>query len=79
MKAKNHYNFKNEFETRRKKMVDQDFVRQNDPTSRPTLDSTPFGTDTTNGKTSPIDSIPVRTKTPDPTLLTRPTIRPGIL
>ena len=30
-KAKNHYNFKIEFETRRDKMVDKDFGRQNDP------------------------------------------------
>ena len=37
-KAKNHYNFKSEFETRRDKMFDQDFGRQNDPMSRPTLD-----------------------------------------
>ena len=35
-KAKNHYNFKIEFETRRDKMVDQDFGRQNYPMSRPT-------------------------------------------
>ena len=32
-KAKNHYTFKSEFETRRDKMVDQDFGRQNDPMS----------------------------------------------
>ena len=54
-------------------MEDQDFGRQNDPMSRPTLDSTPLGTKTTNGTTSPIDSIQVGTKTPDPTPLTRPT------
>ena len=36
-------------------------------------ESTHFGTNTTNGKTSSIDSIPVETKTPDPTPLTRPT------
>ena len=40
--------------------------------SQPTLDSTPLGTNTTNGTTSPIDSIPVK-KTPEPTPLTRPT------
>ena len=32
-KAKNHYTFKSEFETRRDKMVVQDFGRQNDPMS----------------------------------------------
>ena len=32
-KARNHYNFKSEFETRRDKMVDQYFGRQNDPMS----------------------------------------------
>ena len=40
-KAKNHYNFKSEFETRRDKMVDQYFGRQNIPICQPTLDSTP--------------------------------------
>ena len=54
-------------------MLDQDFGRQNDPMSRPTLDSTPIGTDTTNGTTSPIDSIPVGTKMPEPMPMTRPT------
>ena len=53
-------------------MVDQDFGRQNDPMSRPTFDSTPLGTNTTNGTTSPIDSIPVGTKTPEPTQLILP-------
>ena len=32
-KAENHYNFKSKFETRRDKVVDQDFGRQNDPMS----------------------------------------------
>ena len=54
-------------------MVDQDFGRQNDLMSRPTLESTTLGKKTTNGTTSPIDSIPVRTKTPEPTPLTLPT------
>ena len=49
-------------------MVDQDFGRQNDPMSRLTLDSTPLGKNTNNGTTSPIDSIPLGTKTPEPTL-----------
>ena len=54
-------------------MVDQDFGRQNDPMSQPTLGLTPLGTITTNEKMSPIDLIPVRTKTPEHTTLTRPT------
>ena len=41
--------------------------------SQSPLYSTPLGTNTTNGKTSPIDSIPGGTKTPEPTPLTRPT------
>ena len=64
------YNSKTDFETRRK---NQDFGRQNNSMSRPHLDLTPLGTNTTNGTTSPIDSIPVGTKTPDPTPLTQPT------
>ena len=72
-KAKKRYNFKSEFETSRYKVVNQYFGRQNDPMSRPTLDSTPLGTNTTNVTTSPIDSIPVRTKTPELTPLTRTT------
>ena len=71
-KAKNHYNFKSEFEARRDKMVDQDFGHQNDLMSRPTLDSTTLGKNTTNGTTSPIDSIIARTKTLEPTPLTQP-------
>ena len=57
-------------------MVDQYFGRQNDPMSRPTLDSTPLGTNTINLTTSPIASIPVGTKTPEPTPLTQPTEYP---
>ena len=45
--------------------------------SQPTLESTPIGINTTNGTTSPIYSIPVRTKTPEPTPLTQPTELPG--
>ena len=41
--------------------------------SQPILDSTTIGTNTTNGKMSPIDSIPVGTKTPEPTPLKLPT------
>ena len=36
------------------------------------MDSTTIGTNTTNGTMSPIDSLPVGTKIPDPTPLTRP-------
>ena len=67
MKAKNHYNFKSEFETRRYKMVDQYFGRQNDPISLPTLKSTPLGTNMTNRSTLPSYLIPVRIKPPKPT------------
>ena len=41
--------------------------------SLPTLDSTPLDTNNNKGTTSPIESIPVGTKTPQPTPLTRPT------
>ena len=40
--------------------------------SRLLLYSTPLGTNMTNGTTSPINSIPVRKKTPEPTPLTQP-------
>ena len=40
------------------------------------MDSTPIGTKTTNGTTSPIELIPVGTKTLEPTPLTRPTELP---
>ena len=69
-KSNNHYNFKNYFETMREI---QDFERENISMSRPTLDSTHIGTNTTNGTTSPIKSILVGTKTPEPTPLTLPT------
>ena len=69
-KANNHHNLKIDFETRRRNHY---FGCQNDPMSRPTLDSTPLGKNTTNGTTSPIDLIPVGTKTSDPTPLIRPT------
>ena len=70
MKAKNHYNFKSDFETVREI---QYFERENISMSRPTLDSTPISTNITNGTTSPIDSIPVGAKTPDSMPLTQPT------
>ena len=41
--------------------------------SRPPLDSTPLDTNMKNGKMSPIESIPVGTKTPETTPLTPPT------
>ena len=43
------------------------------PMSRPPLDSTPFGTDTTNEKISHLESTPVGEKIPDPKPLKRPT------
>ena len=60
-KAKNHYNFKSDYETMREI---QAFEQENISMSGPTLDSTLIGTNTTNRKTSPIDSILVGTKTP---------------
>ena len=77
-KAKNHYNFKSEFETRRDKVVDQDFGCQNDSMSRPPLDSTPLGTNTTSGTTPRSDSIPVGAKFPKPTALTLTTDSPEL-
>ena len=44
--------------------------------SLPPLDLTPIGTEKKNGTTSPIDSILVRKKTPEPTPLTKPTDLP---
>ena len=75
-KSKNHFNLKSEFETRREKMADKDFRRQNSSMSQPLLDSTPLYTKTTNGTTSPIESIPVGTKMPEPTPMTRTTELP---
>ena len=67
--SEQNYSYKTDFETRRK---NQDFGRQNISMSRPPLESTTFGMNTTNGTTSPIDSIPVSTKTTYPIPLTRP-------
>ena len=78
VKSKNHYNFKSEFETRKNKVVNQDFGRQNDHMSQPPLESTPIGTNTTNGSTSPSDSIPAGKKSPNPTPLTVPTESPSL-
>ena len=77
-KAKNHYNVKSEVVTKREKMADQDFWRQNDPMSQPPLDLTPLSTNTTNRTTSPCDSIPPRTKPPKPTPLTLPMDSPAL-
>ena len=75
---KHSYNFKSDFETRREKLVDQDFECKKDSMSQPPLESTPIGTNTTNGKTSPSDSIPVRKKSPKPMLLTLPMNSPAL-
>ena len=69
-RSEQNYSYKTDFETRRE---NQDFGRQNISMSRPPLDSTYFGTNTTNRKTSPIESIPVGEKTPYPTPLTQQT------
>ena len=45
---------------------------------RPPLDSTPFGTNTTNRKRSPTDLIHVRKKALEPTPQTRPTDFPTL-
>ena len=47
MISEHNYSSKNDFETRRE---NQDFERQNISMSQPPLDSTPFGTNTTNVK-----------------------------
>ena len=57
-------------------MVDKYVGPQNDPMSWLTLDLTTLGTDTIYITMSHIDSIPVGTKTPDPTPLTLPTDLP---
>ena len=63
-RSEQNYSYKTDFEIRRE---NQDFGRQNNSMSRLPLDSNTIGTNTTNGITSPIDSISVGTKTPDPT------------
>ena len=50
---------------------------QNDPMSQPNLYSTPLGKNITNGTTPPIDSIPVESKTPEPTSPALPKIYQG--
>ena len=71
-KAKNHCDFKSEFETRREKMVEQDFGCLNNSMSQPPLESNPLGTNMTNGTMSPIELIRDGTKTPEPTPLALP-------
>ena len=58
-----YYSFRTDFQNWK---GNQDFGRQN-------ISMNPIGTNTTKGTTSPIDSIPVRTKTPHPTPRTQPT------
>ena len=66
------------FETR---IGNQHFERHDISMSQPTLESTPFGMNATNRTTSQIDWIPVGTKIPYPTPLTRtndlPTRKPN--
>ena len=50
-----------------------EFERQNISMSRPPLDLTHIGTNTTKEKISYLGSTPVSTKIPDPKALTRPT------
>ena len=69
-RSEQKYNHKTHFATRRE---NQDFERKNISMSQLPLGSTPFGTNTTNIKTSPIDSIQVRKKMPDPMPQTQPT------
>ena len=69
-RSEQNYSSKTDFETRRE---NQDFGRQNISMSQLPLDSTPFGIDTTNITASPIDLIPVGTKTSEPMPQTRPT------
>ena len=73
--SEQNYSAKTYFEARRE---NQYFGRQNNSMSLPALDSTPLGMNMTNGTTSPIDSIPVRTKTPEPTPLTPPKYLPRL-
>ena len=46
--------------------------------NRPPLESTPFGTNITNRTTSPIDSIYIGTKTPEPMPQKLPTDSPTV-
>ena len=68
-RSEQNYSYKTDFNIWR---GNQDFGRQNISMSRPPLDSTHIGINTTNETTSPIDSIPVETKMPEPMPLKRP-------
>ena len=74
-RSEQNYSPKTDCENRRE---NQYFERQNISMIRPPLESTPFGTNTTNRPTSPIDSITIRTKTPEPTPRTRTTNSPTL-
>ena len=74
-RSEKNYSSKTDFETRRE---NQYFEWQNISMSRSPLDSTPFGMNTANIKTSLIDSIPVRTEMPDPMPLKLPTDLPTL-
>ena len=62
-RSEQNYIPKTYFETRR---GNQHFERHGISMSQPPLESTPFGNNTTNETTSPIDSITVRTKLQNP-------------
>ena len=68
-RSEQDYSSKNDFETRRE---NQDLELQNISMSQQPLKSITFGTNPTKGTMSPIDSVPVDTKTPDSTPLTPP-------
>ena len=63
------YSYKTDFEIWRE---NQEFKRQNKSLSRPPLDSTTIGTNTTNVTMSHLESTPIETKMPDPKPLTQP-------
>ena len=69
-KSEQKYSYKTDFGIWRE---NQDFGRQNISISLPPLESTPISTNMTSRKTSPIDLIPIRTKTAEPTPQTLPT------
>ena len=69
-----NHSSKTDFKTRRE---NQDFA-QNISMSQPPLNSTHFGTNTSNRTTSPIDSITVGEKIPDPMPLTQPMDSPTL-
>ena len=60
-KSEKIYSYKTDFEIWRE---NQDFRHQNISMSQPPFYSTPIGTNITNRKKSPIDSIPIGTKMP---------------